>query len=83
MFTITRRTALAAHAAARRIASKAIVCADFGAPEVMLMTTKEVATPSDGEVLVRIHAAGVNPRFLRACVRACARACVRVCVWAR
>ena len=76
------RTALAAHTAARRIASKAIVCADFGAPEVMLMTTKEVATPSDGEVLVRIHAAGVNPRFLRACA-ACVRACVRVCVWAR
>jgi NADPH:quinone reductase len=40
---------------------KAIRVHEFGAPEVLKL--EEVATPkpSAGEVLVRIHAAGVNP----------------------
>ena len=40
---------------------KAIRVSEFGGPEVLKL--EEVATPkpSAGEVLVRIHAAGVNP----------------------
>jgi len=40
---------------------KAIRVHEFGGPEVLRL--EEVATPkpSSGEVLVRIHAAGVNP----------------------
>jgi len=40
---------------------KAIRVHEFGGPEVLKL--EEVATPkpSAGEVLVRIHAAGVNP----------------------
>ncbi|MGC2076844.1 MAG: NADPH:quinone reductase [Xanthobacteraceae bacterium] len=38
---------------------KAIRFHEFGGPEVLKL--EDVATPSRGEVLVRIHAAGVNP----------------------
>ncbi len=44
-----------------RVKMKAIRVHEFGDPEVLRL--EEVATPkpSAGEVLVRIHAAGVNP----------------------
>ena len=45
----------------RHITSKAIVCHEFGTPEVMTMSNKEVPAPPPGQILVRIHAAGVNP----------------------
>lgn len=40
---------------------KAIVVRDFGAPEVMKVEDVDDPTAGDGEVVVRIHAAGVNP----------------------
>ena len=33
----------------------------FGGPEVLIEETVEVPTPGAGEVLVKSHAAGVNP----------------------
>ncbi len=40
---------------------KAIVIREFGAPEVMKLEEVPALKPGPGEVLVRIHAAGVNP----------------------
>ncbi len=40
---------------------KAIVVREFGAPEVMKLEDVATPKPGPGEVLVRVHAAGVNP----------------------
>ncbi|ARJ65738.1 hypothetical protein WV31_08760 [Magnetospirillum sp. ME-1] len=40
---------------------KAIICDRFGGPEVMRLDEIETPTPGPGEVLIRVHAAGVNP----------------------
>ena len=40
---------------------KAIIVRKFGAPEVMCIEDVADPVPGDGQVLVRIHAAGVNP----------------------
>ncbi|MFN6964350.1 MAG: NADPH:quinone reductase [Pyrinomonadaceae bacterium] len=40
---------------------KAIVVREFGEPEVMKLETVETPEPQGTQVLVRIHAAGVNP----------------------
>lgn len=40
---------------------KAILCDQFGGPEVMRLDEIETPAPGPGEVLIRIHAAGVNP----------------------
>lgn len=40
---------------------RAIVVREFGEPEVMKVEDAEMPQPKAGEVLVRIHAAGVNP----------------------
>ena len=40
---------------------KAIRVRQFGAPDVMVVEDVPDPTPGDGEVLVKIHAAGVNP----------------------
>lgn len=40
---------------------KAIVVEEFGAPEVLQFAELDTPAPAAGQVLVRIHAAGVNP----------------------
>lgn len=40
---------------------KAIQVHEFGGPEVLQIHEVDVPRPSEGEVLVRIEAAGVNP----------------------
>ena len=40
---------------------KAIRVHEFGGPEVLKVEEVPIPKPSAGEVLVRIHAAGVNP----------------------
>lgn len=40
---------------------KAIVVNEFGAPEVMKLEDVETPQPSAGQMLVRVHAVGVNP----------------------
>lgn len=40
---------------------KAIIVQDFGGPEVLQIQTVPDPTPQNGEVVVRLHAAGVNP----------------------
>ncbi len=40
---------------------KAILCDRFGGSEVMRLAEIETPTPGPGEVLIRVHAAGVNP----------------------
>ncbi len=40
---------------------KTIIVRQFGEPEVMLLEEAETPVPSGSQVLVRIHAAGVNP----------------------
>lgn len=40
---------------------KAIVVREFGPPEVMKLEDVETPQPLDGQVVVKIHAAGVNP----------------------
>ena len=40
---------------------KAIVVREFGGPEVLKLEEIPTPKPAAGEVLVRIHAAGVNP----------------------
>lgn len=40
---------------------KAIVVREFGAPEVMKLEDLPALEPAAGQVLVRVHAAGVNP----------------------
>lgn len=40
---------------------KAILCDRFGGPEVMRLGEIDTPSPGPGEVLIRIHAAGVNP----------------------
>lgn len=40
---------------------KAIVVHEYGAPEVMSVEEVETPHPAAGQILVRIHAAGVNP----------------------
>lgn len=40
---------------------KAIVVREFGPPDVMMVEDSELPPPGTNEVLVRVHAAGVNP----------------------
>ncbi|MBX7055856.1 MAG: NADPH:quinone reductase [Pyrinomonadaceae bacterium] len=40
---------------------KAIIVREFGEPEVMKLEEAEIPQPTDSQVLVKIHAAGVNP----------------------
>ena len=40
---------------------KAIRVENFGGPEVLALTDTPELRPGAGEILVRIHAAGVNP----------------------
>jgi len=40
---------------------KAILVREFGGPEVLKLEEVPTPKPSPGEMLVRIHAAGVNP----------------------
>ncbi|MBX3297425.1 MAG: NADPH:quinone reductase [Acidobacteria bacterium] len=40
---------------------KAIVIVEFGGPEVLGLAEVETPSPADGQVLVRVKAAGVNP----------------------
>jgi NADPH2:quinone reductase len=40
---------------------RAIVVREFGGPDVMRVEERSVPKPAPGEVLVRVHAAGVNP----------------------
>ena len=40
---------------------KAIIVQDFGGPEVLEIQTVPDPSPQSGEVIVRLHAAGVNP----------------------
>src|SRR5258708_17063335 len=51
---------------------KAIVVHEFGGPEVMKLEEMPTPKPAAGQVLVRIHAAGVNPydTYMRAGTRA-------------
>jgi NADPH:quinone reductase len=44
-----------------RTAMKAILVREFGAPEVLKLEEIPAPKPAAGQVLVRIHAAGVNP----------------------
>ena len=46
---------------AHKLNMKAIVVREFGAPEVMKLEDAPVPEVGDGEVLVRVEAAGVNP----------------------
>src|SRR4029453_14396263 len=40
---------------------RAIVVREFGGPDVMRVEERPTPKPGPGEVLVRVHAAGVNP----------------------
>jgi NADPH2:quinone reductase len=40
---------------------KGISCAEFGAPDVMKVADIPVPEPKEGEVLVKVYAAGINP----------------------
>ena len=40
---------------------KAIVCRSYGSPDVLKCEEVEKPTPGDNEVLIRVHAASVNP----------------------
>eukprot|EP01048_Picozoa_sp_COSAG05_P025670 COSAG05_NODE_6641_length_927_cov_0.879227_1_plen_208_part_10 len=40
---------------------RAVVVSEYGAPEVMKVTTKEIPAPAAGQVQIRVEAAGVNP----------------------
>ena len=40
---------------------RAIVVREFGGPDVMHVEERPTPKPGPGEVLVRVHAAGVNP----------------------
>lgn len=46
-------------------AMRAVVFTDFGGPEVLVPTTVPRPEPLPTEVLVRVHAAGINPLDLR------------------
>ncbi len=43
------------------IAMKAVVMNSFGGPEVLQATEMPVPTPKAGEILIQVHAAGINP----------------------
>jgi NADPH2:quinone reductase len=51
---------------------KAIVVREFGLPEVMKLEDAEISQPTGSQVLVKIHAAGVNPvdTYLRSGIHA-------------
>lgn len=50
-----------ASASATGAMMKGISCAEFGAPDVMKVADIPVPEPKEGEVLVKVYAAGINP----------------------
>ena len=43
------------------IPRKAIICENFGAPEVMKTVQSNISSPGPGQVLVQLSACGINP----------------------
>src|SRR3989304_1596069 len=40
---------------------KAIVCTGYGSPDVLELKEIEIPTPTDNQVLIKVHAASANP----------------------
>lgn len=47
--------------AASEVICRAVVCEEFGGPDVLAIKSKSVPPPVPGQLRVRIGAAGVNP----------------------
>ena len=60
---------------------KAIRLHEFGGPEVLRYEEVPIPEPEPGEVLVRVHAVGVNPPdwYVREGIRTCLPSCGRRC----